>query len=146
MVPRRSPRSRRCSQQSSCLTFSFPTWTASRSPSDLPSGLMRRQWCSSRRARPPRTACVWKRRRRVDSFLKRRSPELRWRRSCPEESVDVNKLRLAAWAAVVVLAVAVEWLGRSGGLGLGAADLVVGLAFLACCLIVWNRETFRAVG
>src|SRR5206468_11899237 len=52
----------------------------------------------------------------------------------------------AVWLAIAVLAVAVEWLGHSGGLGLAAAGLLVGLAFLACGLIVRGRERFRPVG
>ncbi len=48
-------------------------------------------------------------------------------------------VRLGLWPAIGALAVGVEWLGAGDSLGLAAADLSVGLALLACGLIVWER-------
>ena len=49
--------------------------------------------------------------------------------------------RLAVLGAIGALAVGIEWLGYHGqGTGLAAADLAVGLAFLACGLVVGSRD------
>jgi signal transduction histidine kinase len=57
----------------------------------------------------------------------------------------VSRLRLARWSAIAAIGVVVEWLGHSGGIGLAAADLAVGLAFLSCGLLVWDRRRREAV-
>jgi len=70
---------------------------------------------------------------------------LPWRRSFPRVS-GVGKHRLARWSAVAALAVGSEWLGHGSSVGLATADLAVGLAFLACGLILWERERYKPVG
>src|SRR3954452_7945456 len=54
-------------------------------------------------------------------------------------------LQLGRWSAIAAFAVAVEGLGSGGSVGLAAADLAVGTTFLACGLIVWERETLEPV-
>jgi signal transduction histidine kinase len=48
--------------------------------------------------------------------------------------------RPGLWPAACALALGIEWLGYGGGVGLAAADLAVGLTFLACGLLVWRPE------
>lgn len=48
-------------------------------------------------------------------------------------------LRLGAWAAVVAVAIVIEWLGGQS-FGLAAADFVAGTTFLVCGLVVWERK------
>ena len=57
----------------------------------------------------------------------------------------MSGLRLAGWLAVVALGLGVEWLGHSGGIALAAADFAVGMALLACGLVVWERREPVAV-
>jgi signal transduction histidine kinase len=52
----------------------------------------------------------------------------------------VGKLRLACLWGIAGLGVGFEWLGHNGGIGLAAADLAVGLAFLACGVLVGHRQ------
>ena len=48
-------------------------------------------------------------------------------------------LRVGGWAAVVAVAIVIEWLGGQS-FGLAGADFVAGSAFLACGLVVWERK------
>jgi signal transduction histidine kinase len=52
----------------------------------------------------------------------------------------VGKLRLACLWGIAGLGVGVEWLGHNGGIGLAAADLAIGLAFLASGVLVGHRQ------
>ena len=57
----------------------------------------------------------------------------------------MDKLRLARWSAVAAVGIAAEWLGHSSSLGLATADLAVGVAFLACGLIMSDRDRLEPV-
>jgi signal transduction histidine kinase len=53
----------------------------------------------------------------------------------------VSARRLGVLAFLGAAALGIEWLGYAGGsVGLPAADLVTGLTFLACGLLVWQRR------
>jgi signal transduction histidine kinase len=59
----------------------------------------------------------------------------------------VRPLRLALWSVVGGLAVGIEWLSYDGGsVGLAAADLAVGVTFIGCGVVIWDRRPRERVG